>query len=40
MIKTVLCFLLFACGTAQAGELYRWVDQRGVVSYSDQPPPP
>lgn len=24
----------------QAAELYRWVDERGVVSYSDQPPPP
>jgi glutaredoxin len=40
MIKTVLCFLLSACGFAQAGDLYRWVDERGTVSYSDQPPPP
>jgi glutaredoxin len=40
MIRTVLIFLLFACGTAQAGDLYRWVDERGTVSYSDQPPPP
>jgi len=40
MIRTVLCFLLFACAAAQAGDLYRWVDERGTVSYSDQPPPP
>lgn len=25
---------------AQAGELYRWVDEAGRVYYSDQPPPP
>ena len=25
---------------AQAGELYRWVDESGRVHYSDQPPPP
>jgi len=40
MIRTVLFLLLFASGAAQAGELYRWVDERGAVSYSDQPPPP
>lgn len=38
MIKFL--FLLTAClATAQADELYRWVDENGVVSYSDQPPP-
>lgn len=40
MLKIGLVLLLFACGVAQAGELYRWVDERGAVSYSDQPPPP
>ncbi|MDP2834316.1 MAG: glutaredoxin family protein [Pseudomonadota bacterium] len=40
MIKTALCCLLLVFSTAQAGELYRWVDERGTVSYSDQPPPP
>lgn len=40
MIKIVLAFLLLVVGVAQAGELYRWVDERGTVSYSDQPPPP
>ena len=25
-------------GTAFSGELYKWVDERGVVNYSNQPP--
>ncbi len=25
---------------ATAGQMYRWVDERGKVHYSDQPPPP
>ena len=25
---------------AQAGEVYRWTDEKNVVHYSDQPPPP
>lgn len=40
MIRIVLLVSLFACAAAQADELYRWVDERGVVSYSDRPPPP
>ena len=40
MIRTVLFLLLFACAAAQAGEMYRWVDEHGTVSYSDRPPPP
>lgn len=40
MIRPLLFFLLFAAGAGQAGELYRWVDEHGAVSYSDQPPPP
>lgn len=40
MIRIVVLVLLFAGAVAQAGELYRWVDERGVVSYSDRPPPP
>lgn len=39
MNRIAFCCLLLACGLAQAGELYRWVDERGVVSYSDRPPP-
>lgn len=40
MIRLVLCSLLLVFSTTHAGELYRWVDERGTVSYSDQPPPP
>ena len=32
------CLAIMPSGT-QAGELYRWVDSRGVVHYSDTPPP-
>lgn len=39
MIRIALGFLLLVVGAAQASELYRWVDERGVVSYSDRPPP-
>ena len=44
MIKIVLSSLLFSFGVflfaaAQDGDLYRWVDEHGAVSYSDQPPP-
>ena len=36
----LLAFTLLACGTAMAGDVYRWVDDHGKVFYSDQPPPP
>ena len=39
MFRAFLCLLSFTCVAAEAGDLYRWVDERGVVSYSDQPPP-
>ena len=29
-----------AATAVSAGQVYRWVDERGVVQYSDQPPPP
>jgi glutaredoxin len=35
----LLLALPLTVGAALAGELYRWVDAHGVVSYSDQPPP-
>jgi hypothetical protein len=35
----ILLLCLAALG-AQAGQMYRWVDEKGVVQYSDQPPPP
>ena len=39
-MKKILFFILlgFAC-SAQA-QLYRWVDEKGSVHYTDQPPPP
>ncbi len=33
-----ILFCLFAAA-AQAGQMYRWVDERGRVNYSDRPPP-
>lgn len=30
---------LLACGAAGAAELYKWTDSKGVVHYSDTPPP-
>ena len=32
---------LFAVGlaTGASAELYKWVDERGVVNYTDKPPP-
>lgn len=32
--------LCLGAGLAAAGQIYRWVDERGVTHYSDQPPPP
>ena len=34
----IVCSLLL-CATAAAQQVYRWVDENGVVHYSDQPPP-
>ena len=39
MARTLLILLLCASGLVQAGQFYRWVDARGNVTYSDQPPP-
>lgn len=39
MNRIALYVCLLACSAAQAGEMYRWVDERGAVSYSDRPPP-
>ena len=30
---------LLACGSVVATELYKWTDDKGVVHYSDTPPP-
>ncbi len=39
MIRGLLILLLFTSSLIQAGEVYRWVDDKGGVHYSDQPPP-
>src|SRR5688572_17488694 len=31
--------LLLASAPTAAGEMYKWVDERGVVNYSNEPPP-
>lgn len=32
--------LCLGASLAVAGQIYRWVDERGVTHYTDQPPPP
>lgn len=39
MTRELLILLLCASGFVQAGQVYRWVDAQGNVTYSDQPPP-
>ncbi|MFN3593825.1 MAG: glutaredoxin family protein [Thiobacillaceae bacterium] len=36
----LLILLTLTMTVASAGQVYRWVDERGRVYYSDQPPPP
>lgn len=40
-VSPVACALALLAGTAVAGgaELYKWVDENGVVNYSNTPPP-
>lgn len=42
MAKRRWSFILLSLSATvvAAGQMYRWVDERGVVQYSDQPPPP
>jgi glutaredoxin len=40
MFRELLLLLLLVSPLLQAGEVYRWTDERGGVQYSDQPPPP
>jgi hypothetical protein len=37
--NAALLLLCFIAASAQAGELFRWVDAAGNVHYTDQPPP-
>ncbi len=39
MTRGLLLFMLLASPMLHAGEVYRWVDSKGAVIYSDQPPP-
>ena len=39
MTRGLLPLLLLASTAVQAGEVYRWADDHGNVTYSDQPPP-
>jgi hypothetical protein len=32
-----MCSALMACATAYSATVYKWVDEKGVVHYSDQP---
>ncbi len=36
-IRPILLLLVLLAGTAGASEIYRWVDEDGVIHYSDQP---
>ncbi len=38
LARLVAALLAFSAGTAAAAQLYKWVDERGVVNYSNQPP--
>lgn len=43
MILRILCLaglaiVLFFCAPLEAGKIYKWVDERGVVHFSDRPP--
>lgn len=39
-MRLIVALLLAAATAASAGEVYRWVDDKGVVHYSDGPPSP
>jgi hypothetical protein len=38
-IVFLIAAVLLAAGTAQAAQLYRWVDDKGRVEWRDTPPP-
>jgi hypothetical protein len=39
-MKKILFFVLSCVACAAQAQMYRWVDEKGSVHYSDQPPPP
>ena len=40
MISGICICILLLAGLAVQAEVYKWVDENGVVHYSDTPPPP
>ena len=38
-VAKLLVALIFLASVAQAGDLYKWTDDLGVIHYSDIPPP-
>jgi hypothetical protein len=38
LARLVAALLAFSAGTAAAAQIFKWVDERGVVNYSNQPP--
>jgi hypothetical protein len=39
-MKKIAFFILICVACAAQAQMYRWVDEKGSVHYSDQPPPP
>ena len=39
IIVVAFTLILFGSSNAVAGKLYKWVDDNGIISYQDQPPP-
>jgi hypothetical protein len=39
-VRLVLVTLLVLAASSAAGQVYRWVDERGTVHYSNEAPPP
>ena len=38
-LAIVLAALMLSAGRAQAGTMYKWVDEKGVTHFSEDPPP-
>ena len=37
-MRELVCLILLLASTAVAAQVYKWVDEKGVVHYTDQPP--
>ncbi len=38
LLFSLVAFCFFCSGPLSAGKIYKWVDERGIVHFSDQPP--